>query len=642
MNNQQNEVYTAQKSSAEENIALDTLDVIDLCDLEYKVTPLLFGGNLEHSRSAISGGLSAQMIRNRKFAGMPNSFRGNAAEWFIIGDKTFAMVGNDQTNSGNIDRSVRAEPYTKHSPLGYHMQRWFECNSQMVQNIHGGVAGIGQHGIYLDEKKDYEFRIVLRADKRTKLHVALTSHDGKEVYVQETIIVEGNEWDTYTVFITPDTTDADADIRITFSEKARIFVGAVSLMPKDHFCGMRKDVIACLKEMNIKMLRWPGGNFAGEYNWLDGLLPCDMRAPLESYLHYLTQPHTMGYDYHEINTDDFIALCREIGAEPSLTLNLTWNTPEENAAWVEYCNGDETTKYGRMRIDRGFQDPYVVKYWSLGNEAGYAHMEGDNTPAGYCTIAEENAKAMLNVDPELILCSSGCHPNQEWGDKANNKLASLASMAALHNYVNAPTYAKDEDKKKEMEDRLSGVEVCRKKIHEMRSYLSCDVDIAFDEWNCWYSWYRPQDTFAGIFAAKMFHLLIEEQKKNGVLLSAIYQPINEGCICVLSDRATLSPMGQVFQVMTEHSGGQVKHISDAVAISEKDQKITITLINESYDEEKTFFIRQKGKAEGIQLYAEDIGPYTNFSRKRIEAESKDDVLKITVPKLSISLLTIKA
>ncbi len=631
---------SAQKCAEEQKGTLN--NVIELCDLEYTVTPLLFGGNLEHSRSAISGGLSAQMLRNRKFAGVPGSFCGNAIEWFLIGDKTFAMVGCDQTSSGNIDSGVLAQPYTQHSPLGYHMSRWFERNSQLIQNIYGGVVGLGQHGLYIEENKAYEFRIVLRTDIKAELNIALVSHNGKKVYAEETITAEGNEWNTYTVVITPDTTDDDADLRITFSEKARVIIGVISLMPVDNFCGMRKDVIECLKGMNIKMLRWPGGNFAGEYNWLDGLLPCDMRAPLESYNHYLTQPHTMGYDYHEINTDDFIALCREIGAEPSLTLNLTWNTPEENAAWVEYCNGDETTEYGKMRIERGFKEPYNVKYWSLGNEAGYAHMEGDNTPKGYCVIAENNAKAMLKVDPELILCSSGCHPNKDWGIDANNKLADMASMAALHNYVNAPTYAKSDEKKSEMIDRLQGLEVCRKKIHDMRSYLSQDVDIAFDEWNCWYSWYRPQDTFAGIFAVKMFHMLIDEQKKNNVVLSSVYQPINEGCIYVYPDRAGLTPMGQVFNLISQHSNGQVKHIGDDVAISERDGEITITLVNDSYDTEKTFLIRQSGKAEGIQLYADDIGPYSEFSQKSIVNESVDGVLKITVPKLSVSLLKVKA
>lgn len=642
LNAQDSQSFSSEKgcktTASEGVVSSDSfLESIELDDLGYHVSPLLFGGNLEHSRSAISGGLSAQMLRNRKFAGMPNSFRGNAAAWFIIGEKTFAMVGSDQTDHSNIAAEAIVTSYTRHSDLGYHMQRHFECNSQLVHNLYGETAGIGQHGLYIDSKKEYAFRIVLSTDREAAIEVSLTSRNG-QVYTAEHLFISGNQWKTYTATLKPNTSDADADIRITFTEKARIIIGAVSLMPTDNFYGMRWDVIERLKEMKLKMLRWPGGNFAGEYNWLDGLLPCDMRAPFESHILHLTQPHTFGYDFHEICTDDFIALCREIGAEPSITLNQTWNTPKENAAWVEYCNGDETTKYGKMRIDRGFSEPYNVRYWSLGNEAGYGHMEGDNTPSGYRRIAEENADALLKTDPNLILCSSGYHPQRDWAQEANNPLARKAPLAALHNYCNAPTYADETLKKQELHKRLKGVEECRRKIHKLRSYLSPDVSIAFDEWNCWYSWYRPQDTFAGLFAARMLHMLITEQKSSNVCLSALYQPVNEGGICVLPDKATLTPVGQVFGLISEHSGGRVRYASESAVVSERDHTLTVTLINDSYDAEKTFLIKHRGTLTGIQLTAQDIGPYTDFSPKQVTAENEDGTIHITLPPLSVAQL----
>lgn len=126
-----------------------------------------------------------------------------------------------------------------------------------------------------------------------------------------------------------------------------------------------------------------------------------------------TQPFTHGYDMHEIDTDDFIALCREIGAEPFLTINAAWDSPEVCAAWVEYCNGPAESKYGRLRAQRGHQEPYNVKWWSLGNEMGYGHMEGANTPDGYASLVETHARAMLKVTPDLKFVSSGPYPNQE-------------------------------------------------------------------------------------------------------------------------------------------------------------------------------------------------------------------------------------
>lgn len=612
---------------------------IETADRGYSVSPLLFGGNIEHSRSAINGGLSAQMLRNRKFVGMPNSFYGNAADWFIIGDKTYAMLGSDQTGGGNIDDGCISGSYTRHSPLGYHMNRRYECNCQILQSFGEALAGMGQHELCIKENADYEFRIVIALDRPTDITVSLTSRDGGSIYACKTFKADGNKWTTYTAALHAEQSDPDADLRITFSSAARLCIGAVSLMPTDNFHGMRCEAVELLKELGIKLLRWPGGNFAGEYNWIDGLLPCDMRAPLESHILHLTQPHTHGYDFSEINTDDFIALCREVGAEPSITINITWNTPEENAAWVEYCNGDENTVYGKMRIDRGFKEPYNVKYWSLGNEAGYGHMEGDNTPKGYRRIAAENAQAMLRVSSELVLTSSGCHPDKDWAENANNPLAEVSPLVALHNYVNIPTYSDRAKRREEYMQCLGGVDECRRKIHELRSYLDPKLQIAFDEWNCWYAWYRSGDVFSGIFTAKMFHMLITEQQKSNVMLSAVFQPINEGCFQLYPDGAAMMPMGKIFAIMSQHSGGRLLHISDTAVATGINGNITVTLINDAYDCKKTFSIKKFGTVKSaVCYYGKDIGPFTDFTVQELTAVTDNEKHSLTLPPLSVAII----
>lgn len=117
-------------------------------------------------------------------------------------------------------------------------------------------------------------------------------------------------------------------ISITYTEQAQLLIGAVSMMPDNHFHTMRRDTVEKLKEIGVRLLRWPGGNFAGEYRWQDMFLHPDRRAPMEGYMENETQPFTHGYDMHEIDTDDFIALCREIGAEPFLTINAAWDSPK--------------------------------------------------------------------------------------------------------------------------------------------------------------------------------------------------------------------------------------------------------------------------------------------------------------------------
>lgn len=600
------------------------------------VSPLIFGANLEHTRSAVCGGLSAQMLRNRKFVGMPCK-NGNALEWFNIGEKCYSMVGNSVVE-GKTDHTVaEIGSFTRHYDVGYHMPRRYECNSWQIQNF-GSVAGFGQDKIFIEKDREYEFRIVLHVKVPVKLSVKLTSRGGEITYAENDICADSSNWQKYSVLLTPNASDSDAELRVTFCEQTRIVIGAVSLMPCDNFCGMRKDIVEKLKQMDIKYLRWPGGNFAGEYNWFDGLLDVDMRAPCESHIAYLTQPHNLGYDFSEINTDDFMALCKEIGAEPSLTLNLTWNTPEENAAWVEYCNGDASTKYGKMRIDRGFEKPYNVKYWSLGNEAGYGHMEGDNTPSGYYPIAKNNAEALLAKDSGLVLCSSGFQPDEKWTSEANNKLASLASWTALHNYVDYPDYSDLENLKEGYIKALGGVEENRQKIRQLDSLLDNGIGIAFDEWNCWYNWYRPSDVYTGVFAAKMFNMFIEEQDKSRLVAAAMYQPVSEGCIEVGPDYAKLTPMGVAFSVMSKHSGGKVCYISQNVIATQKDGKITMTFINDSFDEQKSFCLPQNLELlSGEKFIGQGIGPFTDFIRQEISCFNGE----MTLPPLSIAFLTLK-
>lgn len=594
------------------------------------VSPLLFGGNLEHTRSAVSGGLAAQLLRNRKFAGMPAA-DGSPLSWFLFGDKCYSMVGNAKGDSPSNHTVPHVGSYTRHADRGYRMPRRYECNSWQLQNF-GQTVGFGQGALCIEAGRAYEFAVVLHTDAPVTLTVSLTSHGGTTVYTSATVTAESTEWQRYVATLTPCAADNDAELRVSFCEPTRIVIGALSLMPCDHFHGMRREVIARLKEMKLRFLRWPGGNFAGEYNWFDGLLDVDMRAPSESHIPFLTQPHTLGYDFGELNTDDFIALCREIGAEPSITLNITWNTPEENAAWVEYCNGDDTTEMGRLRIARGFVEPYNVKYWSLGNEAGYGHMEGDNTPEGYYRIAARNAAALLETDPSLILCSSGFHPDEHWVREANAKLSAVAPWVSLHNYTQFPDYRLADERKDEYRKALFGVEENRHKIRQLHALLGDEAAVSFDEWNCWYNWYRPTDVFCGIFTAKMFAMLIHEQVPSRLSAAAVFQPIGEGCIALTPTTARLTPMGHAFRLFSHHSGGTLLWSDDDITITRHGERVVITAINDALDETKTVQLPALTPQESTLLVGDGIGPFTDFCEQPLTVCDGT----ITLPPLSVA------
>ena len=565
------------------------------------VSPYLFGSNLEHTRSCLYTGLSAQMVRNRKFAGKPTACEGCAMEWFPLGKR--AVFALD-------------EPYTRHGE-GYHMKRNTECNSVSIFNpFQGETAGLGQHGIAISQGQPYLFGMVVKTQNPVEFAVSLTDRAGKEVYCRTTFTGEGADWTRFEVELTPQAADPDADLRICWEEAGQVCVGAISLLPKDHFHGMRRDVVEAMKELGIKVLRWPGGNFAGEFNWMDGLLPVDMRAPFQSYLGLETQPHTMGYDYSEINTDDFIALCREIGAEPFITINPCWNTPEENAAWVEYCNGDASTPYGKLRAQRGHQEPYNVQLWSLGNEFGYGHMEGDNTPSGYCQIALENGKKMLEASPNLSLCSSGPYPNKEWAELSAKPLAGISQMISQHYYGYAPHYTSLATVEEEYNRCLASVSRMRDLLHQSRQWLEPSTRISMDEWNVWYAWYRPSSVTDGIYAALALHMLMEEAEKSGIALACHFQAVNEGMLCVKPDHVSLTAQGQVFSRMNRwHMGNRLCSASQEAVVSvDREGRMAVTVVNAAFRSEKPVDFSSFGPCSEAVLFSSDtVLPPSEFT-----------------------------
>lgn len=607
-----------------ENYACDTVVDFNFNSTKY-ISPFLFGDNLEHTRDCINSGISAQMLKNRKFVGKPGRY-GCAVGWYQIGERTYMTFG---------------APYTKHAE-GYKMKRAHECNSQIITNYTSGiVSGFGQKELCIKANTAYEFCIISKAFSKTTLTITLSSACGK-VYAKTQITVDSLDFAEYKAVLVPDADDKNANIEITFTDTATVHVGAISLMPADNFCGMRCDVIEKMKEIGIKLLRWPGGNFAGEYNWKDGLLPRDERAPFQAYLWLETQPHTLGYDFHEINTDDFICLCREIGAQPFITINPTWNTPEESAQWVEYCNGDENTTYGKLRAECGHKEPYNVQFWSLGNEFGYGHMEGANTPYDYSKIVTTHANEMLKVSPDLTLCSSGPYPHTEWANHSAKVLSHFAPLVSLHHYAQYPEFIDSTKRREEYYGFINKVYTeYLPKIQKLREQLNDNsIKISFDEWNAWYAWYRGGSVSEGILAAAFMNMLFMNADEYGIELACHFESVNEGAIQVHPDCVTLTPTGQVFSIMKHHANGMVCALQKDVIATRKNNVLSCTLINRSFDQDKTFTVPCLSDVISATLYSAcDVVPHTVFEQSTLQV--KKDAKSITLPAHSIALIQIK-
>lgn len=362
-----------------------------------------------------------------------------------------------------------------------------------------------------------------------------------------------------------------------------------------------------------------------------GLLPADMRAPFQSYLGLETQPHTMGYDFSEINTDDFIALCREIGAEPFITINPCWNTPDENAAWVEYCNGDVSTPYGKLRASRGHQEPYNVQFWSLGNEFGYGHMEGDNTPAGYCQIALENGKKML----EALTRSQPAAPR----DPILTRNGRIFSQAACRDFSDdfpallwlRPPYTDLSTIEEEYNRCMASVSRMRELIHQSRQWLEPSIRISMDEWNVWYAWYRPSSVTDGIYAALVLHMLMEEAEKSGIGPCVSLSGNQRGMLCVKPDHVSLTAQGQVFSWMNRwHMGNRLCSASqEAVITVDREGRVSATVVNAAFHREKPVDFSSFGPCSEAVLFSSDtVLPPSSFTQSNVLDQAAGGTLQM--------------
>ena len=271
-------------------------------------------------------------------------------------------------------------------------------------------------------------------------------------------------------------------------------------------------------------------------------------------------------------------------------------------------------------------------------------MEGDNTAQGYCRRAAEYGKRLLEVSPDLILCSSGPYPDEEWAEHSAGQLKTIAPLVSLHSYVGQPLFTVPDNFRKEYYDCIDKVNSqCRNLVHTLRAQLADEKQkISFDEWNVWYSWYRPKCVSDGIFTAAMLHMLMEEAGPSGIFAACHFEAVNEGAIRVEWDRAFLTPSGQMFAVMKNHIGGRLCFAGQDAVATEKDQVLTVTLLNRSFEEKKEFILPRYGKQITAILYrADQVLPYSDFEVTEVKLRETGENRVAVLPKHSMMLIQMK-
>jgi alpha-N-arabinofuranosidase len=250
--------------------------------------------------------------------------------------------------------------------------------------------------------------------------------------------------------------------------------------------GYRKDVMKAVKDLDVTLLRWPGGNFSSNYHWRDGIGPRDQR-PARLEMAWGT------IEDNRFGTHEFLNYTEELGIEPYVCANLGTGTWNEVQQWVEYCNVAEGTAMAKLRRQNGREKPWKVRYWGLGNEMDGPWQMGHRTAEDYGKFALEAAKLMKWTDPGVQLIAAGSSnfgANADWVGWNREVLAYLKDhieYLSLHTYVGNPAndYYDFLAVSNQLDDRIrTAGGIIRAALGGVRP--AKPIYIAFDEWNVWY------------------------------------------------------------------------------------------------------------------------------------------------------------
>jgi alpha-L-arabinofuranosidase len=366
---------------------------IDATKVSEPISKYQYGMFIEHIGSLIYRSLWSEMLDDRKFyypitskepeaapAPAPAFRRMMLRKWHPIGDDGVVVMDKDNPFVG------------EHSPR-------IELDSSTPR-------GIRQSGLALVKGRRYTGHIVLRGTPGARVKVSLIWGDNASAGQTAPVPPLSDAYRKFPITFTAQADTDDATFEIAGTGSGNFHIGTVSLMPEDNVDGFRPDTIALLRQLHSGFWRLPGGNFVSDFNWYDSVGLRDKRPPVFDYAWNAVQSNDVGID-------EFMTLCKLLGAEPYITVNAGFGDAHSAAEEVEYMNGSIHTRLGAMRARNGQSEPYGVKFWNLGNEP-YGPWELGRTDLKYYVLKHnEFARAMRKADPSITILASGSMPEEE-------------------------------------------------------------------------------------------------------------------------------------------------------------------------------------------------------------------------------------
>ena len=444
--------------------------------------------------------------------------------------------------------------------------------------------------------------------------------------------------------------------------------------------GFREDVIDVVKELDVPIIRYPGGCFASGYDWEDGIGDKANRPKRMELSWKSIEPNLVGID-------EFQEWTKQVNSQVMMAVNLGTKGPQEAVNLVEYCNGAADSEYANRRRANGYENPYNIKTWCLGNEMDGHWSIGYKTPYEYGRIANETAKLMKWADPsiELVLCGSSSydmHSFGEWEMVSLEQTYENVDYISLHQYYGnfSDNTADFLGRSVHMDDFIKSVSAICDAIKAKKKSKK-KINLSFDEWNVWY-----RTKFSQYENWKTALPMLEEvySFEDALVLGCMMMTIQNNC-----DRVKIACLAQLVNViapiMTEKDGGiwlqtiyypfalaskygrgevlqtvkdcdsyatsdglEVPYIESCLILNEQEKEIILFAVNRSLDEDvelemcfENFETPQI--LEHILLYSDNL-KVTNEEKeniKPINIETDMDNKKINLKKHSWNMIRFK-
>ncbi|MEG6572582.1 alpha-L-arabinofuranosidase C-terminal domain-containing protein [[Clostridium] cellulosi] len=342
-----------------------------------------------------------------------------------------------------------------------------------------------------------------------------------------------------------------------------IYVGENSKIP--NIDGIRTDVVEALKHIKIPVLRWPGGCFADEYHWKDGIGPKENRKKMvNTNWGGVVEDNSFG-------THEFMELCQLLGCEPYINGNLGSGTVQEMSEWVEYLTFPGQSPMADLRRKNGRDEPWKVKYFAVGNENWGGG--GNMTPEYYANLYRHYQTFLKNYGDNKLY-KIACGPGEDdyaWTDTVMRLAGKYMNAISLHYYTVPGIFdikkgsALEFDEKEyyiTLKKALRIDELITKHLQIMDRYdPEHKVDLIVDEWGTWYDvepgtnpgFLYQQNTMRDALVAALT-LNIFNHHSDRITMANIAQTVNvlQAVILTNGEKMILTPTYHVFDMYKSH------------------------------------------------------------------------------------------